>query len=99
MAFGVFVTRDMMRTQFKTTMNSQGDVAAIAATERMDIECNMIKTRGLFCPDGQKFMEFYRSPRRGDGGYEIVDVDENEEDTGEPINYTIRQEHGAVHGE
>ena len=91
MAFGHFVTRDITRTQFPATTNTQGEVAT---TERMDIECDLIETRGPFCPQGQKFMEFYRSPRRSDERYDTIDEegekDTNEEDTGEPINHASK---------
>jgi hypothetical protein len=99
MFFGHFVTHDLSHT----FMFGEDDVTDITIggnittriTDRMDIECDLIETRGPFCQLGRRYIDFYRSPRRvdydvGGEGFDYNDDDdddEEEDDTGEPINY------------
>ena len=52
MAFGHFIVRDITRT-----VSSEGSVG------QMNIPCDMVETRGPFCPAGQRVMEFDRASR------------------------------------
>ena len=57
-AFGLFVTRDVSRTEF-----AGGEDAG------MRIECDGIETRGPFCPGGRRYVEFHRAVRTTSEGW------------------------------
>lgn len=61
MAFGHFVVRDITRT------------VRLDESEPMPIECDLVETRGPFCPRGAGQVEFHRSIKGGA--------------TGEPVNF------------
>ncbi|KAL3784911.1 hypothetical protein ACHAW5_006233 [Stephanodiscus triporus] len=77
MAFGHCLTRDITRTTLpKEDGNGDDDERDAGA---MPIECDGIETRGPYCPEGRKYMEFHRAPRS-------TAADDDDDDTGEPIN-------------
>ena len=54
----------------------------------MRIECDAIETRGPFCPEGRRYIEFHRAIRTTTSGGEDEDGGEDcGGETGEPINF------------